>query len=129
MLKNYDAIKHFGGLNEVDEEKVRGIMDSLLKDGWKGAPILYTEGHGLVTGSHRLEALKRLEKMADDAEGELFDRIDAILSAPIALDVTGIVNDYCARNDCTFDDIDFSDLSEVFEGTEVEQYADEIEEW
>jgi len=129
MLKTYDAIKHFGGLNEVDEKKVQAIMDSLLANGWKGAPLLYVEGHGLVTGSHRLEALKRLDRMAEKADDELFNRIDAILSAPIALDVTGIVNDYCARNDCTFDDIDFSDLSEVFEGTEVEQYADEIEEW
>lgn len=125
----YETIKNFAGINAVVEPKVKELVDSMLKNGWQGAPILFVEDTGLVTGSHRLEALKRLEKMYDNADEETQSHIEEILNAEIALDVTDIINSFCEENACSYDEIDFSSLRSIFEGTEVEQYAAELAEW
>ncbi|UED70717.1 ParB N-terminal domain-containing protein [Brevibacillus sp. HD3.3A] len=128
-MTTYFDIKNYAGINPVEETKVQELVASMLENGWQGAPILYVEDTGLVTGSHRLEALKRLEKMYDNADEETQSRIDEILSAQIALDVTEIINSFCEENACSYDEIDFSSLRSIFEGTEVEQYAAELAEW
>lgn len=126
----YYTISGFCGINDVEEVKVQSILESIITNGWKGAPILYVDDYGLVTGSHRLEALKRLEAMYDDADNATQSRIDEILNSDdIALDVSGIIDEYCAENDCTFDQIQFDNLRTVFAGTEIEKYAAEIAEW
>ena len=74
-------------VNDVDEKKVSEIKKSILENGWQGAPILYTN-MGLVTGSHRLAALREIEETEDD---------DDVLFENIAEDVTDITNDYCEK--------------------------------
>ncbi|UED72094.1 ParB N-terminal domain-containing protein [Brevibacillus sp. HD3.3A] len=125
----YSEIKCFAGINLVEETKVQELVDSMLENGWQGAPILYVEDTGLVTGSHRLEALKRLNNMYDAVDDETKSRIDEIFNAEIALDVTDLINSFCEENECSFDEIDFSSLRSIFEGTEVEQYAAQLAEW
>lgn len=116
-MATYFDISSLPLVNDVDENKVSEIKKSILKNGWKGAPILYTN-MGLVTGSHRLAALREIEETEDD---------DDVLFENIAEDVTDIVNDYCEKNDMTWDELDFSYLREIFTGTWVEEY--EIREW
>lgn len=118
-MATYFEISSLPMVNDVDEKKVSEIKESILKNGWKGAPILYTN-LGLVTGSHRLAALREIEE--DD---DVLD--DDVLFENIAEDVTDIVNDYCEKNDMTWDELDFSYLREIFAGTWVEEY--EIREW
>ena len=115
----YNEIKSLPAVNDVDPVKVEEIKNSIMENGWQGAPILYTN-LGLVTGSHRLAALREIEETEDD---------DSILDEDVAEDVTDIVNDFCEKNDITWDELDFSSLREIFTGTWVEDYKDEIREW
>lgn len=116
-MATYFDISSLPLVNDVDEKKVSEIKKSILENGWLGAPILYTN-MGLVTGSHRLAALREIEETEDD---------DDVLFENIAEDVTDIINDYCDKNDMTWDELDFSYLREIFAGTWVEEY--EIREW
>ncbi len=118
-MATYEDIKSLPTINEVNHDKAEEIKKSVLENGWKGAPILYTN-MGLVTGSHRLAALQEIEETGED---------DDVLFENIAEDVTDIVNDYCEKNDMTWDELDFSYLREIFVGTWVEEYKDEIREW
>lgn len=128
MLKQFSKINNFDLLNKVDDAKVNEILNSLLANGWQGAPVLYCD-YGLVTGSHRLAALRKINAMLDDADGDEFNKLYDILDSVEALDVTDIINKHCEDNDYTYADIDFAFLGDVFKGTEVEQYKDEIVEW
>lgn len=104
-------------INDTDSDKVTEIAKSISENGWKGAPILVSASLGmLITGSHRLAALKEIDVDADDL-------------GDIAEDVDDIINAWCEENDACIDDIDFSNLSSVFAGTWVEQFKDEITEW
>lgn len=118
-MATYEEIKSLPLVNDVDAEKVEEIKKSIMENGWQGAPILYTN-LGLVTGSHRLAALKEIDDYEDD---------DDVLFEDVAEDVTDIINDYCEKNDMTWDELDFSSLREIFTGTWVEEYKDEIREW
>lgn len=118
-MATYEDIKCIPSVNDVDEKKVSEIKKSILANGWQGAPILYTN-LGLVTGSHRLAALQEIEESGED---------DDVLFENIAEDVTDIINDYCEKNNMTWEDLDFSYLREIFAGTWVEEYKDEIQEW
>lgn len=120
----------FGLINEVDENKVNKLVKSMINEGWKGAPILYHQSIGLITGSHRMEALNRIEEMYDNEELtpqqiSIVEKIDAEMD--YALDVTDIVDEYLDNNPET--GFEFDELGVVFEGTEVEEWKDEIEEW
>lgn len=73
----------------------------------------------MITGSHRLAALKSLD---DD----MFD-LDSL--GDVAEPVDDIINAWCEANNTTIDDIRFDCLADVFSGTWVERYKDEIVEW
>jgi hypothetical protein len=127
-MTTYDAISSLPPVNAVDPQKVEELKASMLADGWQGAPILYTE-LGLITGSHRKAALDSIDAAWDTLADSQKDVAANLLNSDIALDVTDIINAYCEENEITWDDIDFSSLGKIFEGTEVEQYKDEIAEW
>lgn len=118
-MATYEEIRSLPMVNEVDEKKVSEIKESILKNGWKGAPILYTN-LGLVTGSHRLAALREIEETGED---------DDVLFEDVAEDVTEIIDEYCSSHDTYWDELDFSSLRDIFSGTWVEEYADSIDEW
>lgn len=113
MLKAYELLG-FEKVNGVDEEKARAIAESIKENGWQGAPIL-TYGNCLVTGSHRLRAF---EMLYDD---------DFDLDFDCAYDVSDIIADKGISEEELWESVD--NLSTIFEGTWVEEYADEIEEW
>lgn len=118
-MATYFDISSLPLVNDVDEKKVSEIKKSILANGWQGAQILYTD-LGLVTGSHRLAALQEIEETGDD---------DDVLFEDIAEDVTDIINSYCEEHDIYWDELDFGNLGEIFAGTWVEEYKDEIREW
>lgn len=118
-MATYFDISSLPTVNEVDQNKVSEIKKSILENGWLGAPILYTN-LGLVTGSHRLAALKEIDDYEDD---------DDVLFEDVAEDVTDIINSYCEEHDIYWDELDFGNLGEIFAGTWVEEYKDEIREW
>ena len=127
-MTTYDDIRSLPPVNAVDPDKVEELKVSMLASGWQGAPILYTD-LGLITGSHRKAALDAIDAAWDTLTDAEKNVAITLLNSDIALDVTGILNDYCEENDFTWDDIDFSSLGKIFEGTGVEQYKDEIVEW
>lgn len=118
-MATYFDISSLPTVNEVDQNKVEEIKKSIVANGWQGAPILYTN-LGLVTGSHRLAALREIEETEDD---------DDVLFENIAEDVTDIINSYCEEHDIYWDELDFGNLGEIFAGTWVEEYKAEIREW
>ena len=120
-MANYFEIKSIPMVNEVNRDKVEEIKNSILVNGWQGAPILYTN-LGLVTGSHRLAALQEIEETGEGEDGD-------VLFEDIAEDVTDIINSYCEEHDVYWDELDFGNLGEIFAGTWVEEYKDEIREW
>lgn len=102
-MATYQDIKYLSPVNSTDPDKVNTLVQSILTNGWQGDPILFCN-LGLVTGSHRLAALKQIEQ-TDDTHDILFDDI-------IAEDVTDQINQYCENNDLCFDEIDFRFISE-----------------
>ncbi|MFB5191701.1 ParB N-terminal domain-containing protein [Alicyclobacillus fastidiosus] len=120
-------------INDTEAEKVNELVESLLKKGWQGAPILFHSEWGLVTGSHRFAALQKLYGMLQHAEKfdtETIEQINFVLrETDLAEDVTDIVDDYCKREDIPFDWLPFDDLESVFAGTRIEKYKEEIAEW
>lgn len=118
-MATYFEISSLPTVNDVNHDKVEALKKSILSNGWKGAPILYTN-MGLVTGSHRLAALQEIEESGED---------DDVLFEDVAEDVTDIINDYCEEHDVYWDELDFGNLGEIFVGTWVEEYKDEIREW
>lgn len=116
----YEDIKCYIPINDVDNNKVLAIAESIKNNGYVGCPMLVCESFGmLITGSHRLADLSYLETEDDDFDYDI----------ECAEDVSEILNAYCEENDITIDQIDFSNLSPIFEGTWVEAYKNEIEEW
>lgn len=108
--------------NETEAAHVEEIKRSIMANGWQGAPILVCESLGmLVTGSHRLAALR------DIIDTELDFDLDSL--GDVAEPVDDIVSAWCEENDCAIDNLPYDCLSQVFAGTWVEQYADEIVEW
>lgn len=128
MMKRFDEV--FNGMimvNDIDEEKVNDLVES-MKDGWKGMPILYHEEQGqLITGSHRMAALNKIDEMVCEDFDKWNPVFEKVLNTPCFLEVSEEIEAYCEANECTIDDIDFSSLSEVFEGTNIEKYAAEME--
>lgn len=117
-------------INGVDEKKVQELADDMLTNGWQGAPILYHNSIGLITGSHRMAALNKIEEMYDndeltDEQIEMAELIDS--EQEYALDVTEIVDDWMEENpEYGFE---FDRIGMIFEGTEVEEWKEEIAEW
>ena len=116
----YQQISCMHPINEVDEDKVQALMDSMRKNGFVGCPIL-VYGDEILTGSHRLVALQRL------AETDL-----CVDDWDVAEDVTDIVEDNYSRfvdDNGWAPDIDYSNIGWLLEGSWVEEYKDEIAEW
>lgn len=109
-------------INEVSQSKVHSIAESILKNGYVGCPIL-VNGEELITGSHRVAALRQIAK-----SGENLD----VLNDYVAEDVSDIVQaafDRFEEENGYIPDLDLYNIGWIFEGTWVERYKDEIEEW
>lgn len=107
-------------INEVDEEKVNKIAESIKTNGWTGCPILVYNDQ-LLTGSHRLAALK---KLGDDGED--------VWDMEVAEDVTEIAEENIRKREEEkgwAPDIDFGNIGWLLKGSWVEEYKDEIVEW
>ncbi len=117
----FEEISSFCTINPVDSNKVNEIAASIKKNGWVGCPIL-VYNDALLTGSHRLAALKQLA----DAD------FDDVWDMDVAEDVTDIVDANMAAHaeeygECP--DIDYGDIGWLLQGSWVEEYKDEIIEW
>lgn len=119
-MKFYE-IENYVPINETEEAHVMELAESIKNNGFVGCPILVSEMFGmLVTGSHRVAAIKYLND--NDEYGEYED-------LECAENVDDILEAYCEREEVTLDQIDFGNLSPIFEGTWVEAYKNEIIEW
>ena len=120
----------FAKINNIDDGTVQELIGSILTNGWQGAPILYHNSIGLITGSHRVEALKRIEEMYDNEEltpeqEAIAEKIDK--EGNYYLDVTYIIDEWMEEN--PEESWEYDSIGKLFEGTEVEKWKDEIEEW
>lgn len=118
----YYRIASYSTINDVEAAKVRALADSMLADGWVGCPILVCGG-ALLTGSHRLAALRLIAEEHEDAE---------VLTQDVAADVTDIVEERLAAFEAEngyVPDIEYDNIGWLLEGTWVENYKDEIVEW
>ena len=109
-------------INEVDDAKVDQLAADMIANGWHGCPILIYADE-LLTGSHRVAALRKINEIDEDS---------AILDEDVADDVTEIVDENYnqrAEEDGWAPDIDKSDIGWLLKDSWVEQYKDEIEEW
>lgn len=118
----FEQIAAYDGINATDDAKVAELVESIKANGWQGAPILVCD-NGLVTGSHRLAALKAIY------EADLDFEYDELFKIDVAEDVSEEVIAYCEKTGIGYDQIHFDDLSDVFAGTWVEEFADQIVEW
>lgn len=108
----------FEKINDTEEEKVNEIAESIKANGWQGCPIL-THGNTLITGSHRLDALRKLYE-------EEYD----ISDMEVAVDVSDIIDEKIENGmDPAYIFGNLDNIGEIFEGTWVEEYKSEIAEW
>lgn len=116
-------------INRVDAAHVARLVESMLTNGWIGAPILYHSSIGLITGSHRFAALKHIRHLYDTLEltQEQIDMALQIDADVYALDVTEIVDEWIVANDGAA--VEFDNLGCIFRGTEIEKWRGEIVEW
>lgn len=116
----YVDIAYMSPINQTDPAHVAELKESMMEKGFVGCPILVL-GDTLLTGSHRLEALRQLAQ--ED---------DRVFSWDVAEDVTDIVNQAYERRieeEGDAPDLDYSNIGWLLKGTWVEQYKDEIIEW
>lgn len=117
----FEDISCFSVPNDVDERHVDELEKSILKHGWRGAPILVDEQAGMcISGSHRMAALQRiLDK----------DEMDDVLQMDVAYDVGDLVDKWTVDNtvDGWCPSFPYDSLGEVFKGTEVERWKDSLE--
>ena len=116
----FDQISYMAEINEVDDEKVNEIAESIKENGWVGCPILVYNDM-LLTGSHRLAALKKLA----EEDYDIFD-------LDVAEDVTDIVEAHISQREEEYGwapDIDYGNIGWLLEGSWVDEYKDEISEW
>lgn len=124
----YNEIYWMAQINAVDENKVNALVSSMLENGWQGCPILILNDQ-LLTGSHRIAALKKIEEMYRN--DEISDRPE-VLDQDIAEDVTDIVEENLAKleeENGYVDDIQYDNIGWLLKGSWVEEYKDEIAEW
>lgn len=122
MRMSFREIEYFAAINDVDQNKVNEIKESIKANGFIGCPILIC-GESLITGSHRLTALQQLAEQEDNEEIDYIGVRDLIVAA----DVSDIVEQALSENPDR--ELDTSDLGWIFTGTWVEKFRDEIEEW
>ena len=118
----YDQIQCYAPVNGVEAAKVAELAESMLAHGWVGCPILVV-GESLLTGSHRLAALKMIAAEHPEAE---------VLGQDVAEDVTEIVEAKLAEfegENGYIPDIEYDRIGWLLEGSWVEGYKDEIVEW
>lgn len=125
-MANYETIKCLSEVNDTDDKYVKELVKSMIEKGWQGAPILYTN-LGLVTGSHRMEALDRINEMYSN--DEITEQQARVLDEVQIIDVTEEINDFCEKEGYCWDNLPLDDLSKIFEGTYIERYKDDIAEW
>ena len=124
----YNDIACYALINDVDADKVNDLADSMIENGWVGCPIL-VYGEELLTGSHRLAALREVERRY--LTGEI-DEVPEVLTCDIAEDVTEIVEENIAKaeeENCFAPEIEYDNLGWMLEGSWVEEYKDDMEEW
>lgn len=116
----YSQIYYYNLINEVEEDKVTALAENMRSNGYVGCPILVCNDQ-LLTGSHRLAALRKLEEEGVD-----------VYDWEVAEDVTDIVEDALSRfeeENGWQKDVDCSEIGWLLEGSWVEEYKDEIAEW
>lgn len=124
----YNDIACYALINDVDADKVNDLADSMIENGWVGCPIL-VYGEELLTGSHRLAALREVERRY--LTGEI-DEVPEVLTCDIAEDVTEIVEENIAKaeeENGFAPEIEYDNLGWMLEGSWVEEYKDDMEEW
>jgi len=120
----FAKIRNFSEINTTDAKKVEEIKKSMKENGFVGCPILI-EGEYLITGSHRLQALKELADEYDNEESDL-----DVESWEVAEDVSDILQEYVEKNDLEYiENFEYDSIGQYFEGTWVEEYKNEIPEW
>lgn len=122
--------KLFDTINPTYIKYVNELVESILNKGWQGAPILYHDSIGLITGSHRVVALQKIEEMYYNNEltEEQEEKIRKLADTEeYAYDVTDIIDKWMEEN--PNEDLRYDSLGKIFEGTEVEQWKEEISEW
>lgn len=125
----YNQISSLVAINDVDETKVNALVKSMLKDGWKGCPLL-VYGEELITGSHRFAALKKIDDMVNMGEIDIDEA--TVLSEEVAENVTEIVDKNIAKfgeEHGWIRDIDLQDIGWMLKDSWVEEYKDEMIEW
>ena len=127
MRMSFREIEYFAPINEVDENKVNEIAESIKANGYVGCPILIC-GESLITGSHRITALKQLAEQEDNEEIDYIGVRDLIVAADVSDIVEEAMRKFEEENGYT-PDIQYDNIGWLFEGTWVEEYKNEIEEW
>ena len=127
MRMSFREIEYFAAINDVDQNKVDEIKESIKANGFIGCPILIC-GESLITGSHRLTALKQLAEQEDNDEIDYIGVRDLIVAADVTDLVDEAMRKFEEENGYTID-IQFDNIGWLFEGTWVERYKSEIEEW
>ena len=123
----FREIEYFAPINEVDENKVNEIAESIKANGFIGCPILVC-GETLITGSHRLTALKQLAEQEDNEEIDYIGVRDMFVAADVTDIIENAIQKFEEENGYT-PDIRYDDIGWIFKGTWVEKFRDEIEEW
>ena len=134
----YNEIKDYPSINDTDIAKSHCLAQGMIRDGWIGCPIIIFHD-ALLTGSHRLAALKEVELMW--FSGKL-KHYPSVLCQDVALDLTEDIELHLADKNIGFIapgiymnpnglifKLSYFDIGWLLEGTPVEIYKKEIKEW
>lgn len=122
----FSKIQCFAPINELNTVHVEEIKNSILENGYVGCPILFF-GESLLTGSHRHEALSLIADMYGAGE----TNIDAY-EIDCVEDVSEIIEEKLLKfeeENGYIKDIQYDSIGWLLEGSWVEEYKDEINEW
>lgn len=136
---NYSDIKYFKTINDTSVEIVSSLADSMISCGWQGCPIILFYDN-LLTGSHRLEALREVERRWKSGK---LDDYPNVLTETVAVDLTNEIcehlsvrginilapNLFVDSHDGLTCELSYDDIGWLLSGTSVDKYKSEIKEW
>lgn len=126
QTKTIADIATYEPVNLVNPRVVASIAQRVVNGNAAWEPLLlYVPQRRAVTGSHRIAAARMIMAICT-----LTHNWQHLADIPVpTIDVTRYIDEWCRKNNRSFETVPFGNLREVFAGTPIEKAVRKNKEW